>query len=186
MGGILPLLLLASDAAHGLLGANPLQRALHQTGQLALVLLLLSLACTPLRLLAGQLGRRLTWPARIRKALGMLAFGYAALHFCLYLLDQGLVPASWLTDIYKRPFITAGLLALLLLTPLALTSTPRSVARLGFARWTRLHSLVYPAAVLATLHYWWAVKQDRAVPFVAALVLAGLLLLRWLLRPPKR
>lgn len=176
VGGLLPAAVLVWDATHELLGANPIKQATHQTGQLALTLLLLSLACTPIRKLSGQI-----WPARIRKALGLLAFFYAALHFAIYLFDQGWSLSSILEDVLKRPFVTAGFTALLLLLPLALTSTPASVRRLGFARWTRLHQLVYVAASLGTLHYWWGVKKDHTGPLIAALILAGLLALRWLL-----
>ncbi|WP_235514694.1 protein-methionine-sulfoxide reductase heme-binding subunit MsrQ [Deinococcus sp. Leaf326] len=175
VGGLLPAAVLVLDALGGALGANPVQRALNQTGQLALALLLLSLVCTPLRKLTGW-----TWPARVRKALGLLAFFYALLHFCIYLFDHGFVPGLVLADVLERPFITAGFTALLLLVPLALTSTPQSVRRLGFARWTRLHQLVYVAACLGALHYWWGVKKDHTSPLAAALVLAALLAARWL------
>ena len=170
LGGALPAALLAYDAWAGQLGANPLQRATQQTGQLALILLLLSLACTPWRQLTGQ-----TWPARVRKALGLLAFGYAALHLACYLTDKGVGGSALLGDLLKRPFIASGLLALALLVPLALTSRPASVRRLGFARWTRLHRLVYPASLLAALHYWWGVKEDRSGPLLAGALLLALL-----------
>lgn len=175
VGGLLPAAVLVLDALGGALGANPVQRALNQTGQLALTVLLLSLACTPLRRLTGW-----TWPARIRKALGLLAFFYALLHFGIYLFDHGFVPSLVLADVLERPFITAGFTALLLLLPLALTSTPQSVRRLGFARWTRLHRLVYASACLGALHYWWGVKKDHTSPLVAALLLAALLAARTL------
>ena len=182
VGGLLPAAVLLLDAVRGLLGANPIKQATHQTGQLALILLLLSLACTPLRLWSRQNGLKWSWPARIRKALGLLAFFYAALHFSIYLFDQELSLRHIAADLFKRPFITAGFAALALLLPLALTSTPRSVARLGFARWTQLHRLVYPAALLAALHYWWSVKKDHSGPLLAALLLAALFAARWLLR----
>ena len=185
-GGLFPAAVLLYDAVSGLLGANPIKQATHQTGQLALILLLLSLACTPLRLLGGWLGWRWTWPARIRKALGLLAFFYAALHAAIYLFDQGFWLPTLAQDVLERPFVTAGAAALLLLLPLALTSTPRSVRRLGFARWTALHRLVYLAAGLAALHYWWGVKKDHTGPLLAATVLAGLLLLRLLARQGKK
>lgn len=175
VGGLLPAAVLVLDALGGALGANPVQRALNQTGQLALIVLLLSLVCTPLRKLTGW-----TWPARIRKALGLLAFFYALLHFGIYLFDHGFVPSLVLADVLERPFITAGFTALLLLVPLALTSTPQSVRRLGFARWTRLHQLVYASACLGALHYWWGVKKDHTSPLIAALLLAALLAARWL------
>lgn len=181
MGGLVPAIGMIYDALTGLLGANPIKQATHQSGQLALILLLLSLACTPLRKLTGW-----TWPARIRRELGLLAFIYAALHFVIYLVDQGFSGVAILQDITERPFVTSGFTALLLLVPLALTSTPRSVKRLGFARWTRLHQLVYVAVCLGTLHYWWGVKKDHTGPLIAALVLAALFALRWLLPERRR
>lgn len=169
VGGLLPVFVLILDALSGALGANPVQRALLQTGLLALALLILSLACTPLRLLTGW-----TWPARIRKALGLLAFVYAALHFLIYLFDHGFTPGLVLEDVLKRPFVTAGFAALLLLLPLALTSTRRAVRRMGFVRWQRLHQLAYGAVGLGVLHYWWGVKQDHTPPLIAALIVAAL------------
>ncbi len=175
-GGLIPVAVFALDGFTGALGANPVQRLTLQTGLLTLALLLLSLACTPLRHLTGW-----TWPARIRRALGLLAFGYGALHFAVYLLDHGLNLGQILEDVLKRPFVTAGFAALLLLWPLALTSTPRSVKRLGFARWTRLHRLVYAAAALGVLHYFWGVKKDHTAPLVYGAALLVSLLSRWVL-----
>ncbi|WP_083922240.1 sulfite oxidase heme-binding subunit YedZ [Deinococcus aquatilis] len=190
VGGLLPIAVLILDASTGALGANPVQRAELQTGLLALALLILSLACTPLRLVTARLGlaggRGWTWPARIRKSLGLLAFGYAFLHFLIYLFDQGFTLSTVAEDVVKRPFVTAGFTALLLMVPLALTSTPRSVKRLGFARWTRLHQLVYVAAALGALHYWWGVKKDHTPPLVAALVIALLFVIRLLGRKKAR
>ena len=169
------------DAATGQLGANPIQRATLQTGLLTLALLVLSLACTPLRLLTGW-----TWPARIRRSLGLLAFGYGVLHFLIYLFDHSFDLALMTEDVLKRPFITAGFTALLLLVPLALTSTPRAVKRLGFQRWTRLHQLAYVAVSLGALHYYWGVKKDHTQPLVYAAVIAALFLVRILRRAPAR
>lgn len=173
VGGLLPGSVLLLDALTGALGANPVQRALLQTGLLALALLILSLACTPLRLLTGW-----TWPARVRKALGLLAFFYALLHFLIYLLDHGFTPGVVLEDVLERPFVTAGFAALLLLLPLALTSTRAALRRLGFARWQRLHQLAYPAVGLGVLHYWWGVKQDHTPPLIAALIVTALFAVR--------
>ncbi|MFB9994018.1 sulfite oxidase heme-binding subunit YedZ [Deinococcus oregonensis] len=190
VGGLLPIGVLVWDAYTGALGANPVQRAELQTGLLALALLILSLAATPVRLVTARLGwaggRGWTWPARIRKSLGLLAFGYAFLHFLIYLFDQGFTLSTVAEDVIKRPFVTAGFTALLLMVPLALTSTPRSVKRLGFARWTRLHQLVYLAVSLGALHYWWGVKKDHTPPLIAALVIAVLFALRLLGRKKTR
>lgn len=173
LGGALPLFIMALDAGRGGLGANPLESLLLQTGLLALLLLILTLLCTPLRRWTGW-----TWPARIRRELGLLAFGYALAHLLVYLLDQGGL-AGLPADIAERPFITVGALALALLVPLALTSTPASVRRLGFDRWTRLHQLVYPAAALGALHFYWGVKGDKAEPLLYGLALGMLLGWRW-------
>lgn len=173
MGGLVPAAVLVLDAQMGALGANPIQRAILQTGLLALVLLILSLACTPLRTLTGW-----TWPARIRKALGLLTFFYAVLHFLLYLLDHGFTPAVVLEDVLERPFVTVGFAALVLMLPLALTSGRGAVRRLGFQRWQRLHQLVYVAAGLGVLHFWWGVKKDHTPPLIAALVVMVLFAVR--------
>lgn len=181
VGGLLPVAVLVWDAYTGALGANPIQRATLQTGLLTLALLVASLACTPLRLLTGW-----TWPARVRKALGLLAFGYAALHFLIYLFDHGFSLGLMLEDVLERPFVTVGFTALLLLVPLALTSGRNSVKRLGFQRWTRLHQLVYLAVALGALHYYWGVKQDHTPPLIYAGVIAALFAVRFLKRRPTR
>ncbi len=174
VGGLSPLVLMALDFARGTLGANPIERALNQTGMLALIVLVASLACTPLKTVAGW-----TWPMRVRKLLGLLAFFYALLHFSLYAgLDQGLRGGAILADITKRPFITVGFLALVLLVPLAVTSTQRMIRRLGFPRWQRLHRLAYVAASLGVVHFVWRVKQDVTEPLVYGGVLALLFALR--------
>ncbi|CAM3734948.1 protein-methionine-sulfoxide reductase heme-binding subunit MsrQ [Deinococcus frigens] len=181
VGGLLPLAVLIWDAYSGALGANPIQRATLQTGLLTLTLLVASLACTPLRLLTGW-----TWPARIRKALGLLAFGYAALHFLIYLLDHGFSLGVMFEDVLKRPFVTAGFTALLLLVPLALTSGKNSVKKLGFQKWTRLHQLVYLSVALGALHYYWGVKKDHVPPLIYVGVIAVLFAVRFIKRKPTK
>ena len=174
LGALAPLGSIAWRARSGALGANPIAEALNELGLLALVFLIASLACTPLRTLFGWM-----WPIRIRRMLGLLAFSYAALHFSVYVgLDQGLDLRAVLIDIAKRRFILVGFTAFVLLIPLALTSTAASVRRLGYVRWRRLHSLVYPAAVLAVIHFVWRVKKDLSEPMVYAAILALLLLVR--------
>ena len=182
IGVLLPLPLLVSDFFTGLLGANPLQRAEQQTGVLALSLILLSLSTTPLRLLAGSLGQRLLWPAKIRKTLGLTGALYAGVHLLIYGLDKGFNPLDFLGDVLKRPYITVGLSALLLLVPLVLTSRKNSVKRLGFERWTRLHRLSYAVAGLGVLHFWWSVKKDHTAPMIALVLLLVLFGVRLLLQ----
>ena len=163
------------------LGADPVAALTHGTGDWALRLLLLSLAMTPLRRLLGQ-----PWPIRFRRLVGLYAFFYACLHLAIYLvLDLGGFWTQIFEDIAKRPYITVGFSAWLLLLPLALTSTRGWIRRLG-RRWGQLHRAVYAAGVLAVLHYLWLVKSDLREPLVYAAVLALLLGLRlwWRLRRP--
>ena len=144
-----------------------------RTGTWAIRFLAASLAVTPLRTLTGW-----GWLVRYRRTLGLAAFLYATIHFGIYLgLDIELDVAEMAKSIVKRPYITVGFTAWLLLIPLALTSTKGSIRRLGGARWNRLHRLVYVVAVLATTHYLWAVKKDTFWPIVYFAVFA--LLLGW-------
>ena len=156
------------------LGADPVAGITHATGTWALRLLLLGLALTPLRRLTGQ-----AWPIRFRRLVGLYAFFYACLHLATWLvLDLGGYWAQVFEDILKRPYITLGFSAWLLLVPLALTSTRGWMRRLG-RRWGQLHKLVYAAAALAVLHYLWLVKADLREPLLYAAILAVLLGLRW-------
>jgi sulfoxide reductase heme-binding subunit YedZ len=171
---LLPLAGLVLGAARGALGANPVETITHVTGEWALRLLLLTLAVSPLRRLAGW-GFVAPW----RRSLGLLAFGYACLHFATFLaLDLGFDLSALGEEVVERPFVTLGFSALLLLTPLAVTSTRGWQRRLG-RRWLSLHRLVYGAAVLAVLHFVWLVKADWVEPLVYGAVLAGLLALRF-------
>lgn len=173
-GGAVPVAALALRAAQDALGANPISEALNRLGLTALVFLIASLACTPV-----QLVTKWTWPVRIRRALGLLAFGYVTLHFLTWLvLDQGFAVSAALEDVAKRPFVTVGFLAWLLLIPLALTSTNAAVKKLGFARWKQLHRLAYLCAALGAVHFYWRVKKDHTEPLIYAAVLGLLLLLR--------
>ncbi len=174
VGGLLPVALLGLQWSQGELGANPVNEALNQLGLLALVALLASLACTPLARFTGW-----TWPARVRKHLGLLAFTFASLHLVLWAgVDQGLRLRAVLADVLERPFVTVGFSAWVLLLPLALTSTAASVRRLGFARWKRLHRLAYLAAALAVLHFTWKQKKELREPLTYAVALAALLAAR--------
>jgi sulfoxide reductase heme-binding subunit YedZ len=174
VGAAAPALSILWRARSGALGANPIAEALNELGLMALVLLIASLACTPLRTLFGW-----TWPIRVRRRLGLLAFTYAALHVTGYAgLDQGLDVRAVLADVVKRRFIFVGFAAFVMLIPLAWTSTNASVRRLGYVKWKRLHLLVYPAALCAVVHFIWRVKKDLSEPLVYAAILGGLLLVR--------
>jgi methionine sulfoxide reductase heme-binding subunit len=162
------------------LGADPVKKLEHECGKTALNLLLITLSVTPVRNLTG-----LTHLVRLRRMLGLFAFFYAVVHFTIYLvLDLELNFRMLGADIVKRPYITVGFTALLLLLPLALTSTNGMMRRLG-ARWQRLHRLIYVIAALAVWHFYWQVKRDVREPLVYLGILALLLgyrVLRWQLR----
>jgi len=167
---LLPLLRLVVLGWRGELGANPIEMITHQTGLRALTLLLVTLAITPLRRITGQL-----WLIQYRRMLGLFAFFYAVLHMLTYVwLDQFFNVHAMLKDIVKRPFITMGSAAFLMLVPLALTSTQSAIRRLG-RRWQQLHRLVYCSAVAGVIHFLWLVKKDIRQPLIYALVLTALL-----------
>jgi methionine sulfoxide reductase heme-binding subunit len=174
VGAMVPLASLAVRAATGTLGADPIAECLNQLGLAALIFLVASLACTPLKTVTGW-----TWPIRVRKELGLLAFFYALLHVSAYVVfDQGLIVRAILADVIKRKFMFFGFAAFVLLIPLAATSTRAAVRRLGFARWKRIHRLAYLAASFGALHFIWRVKKDLREPLLYATVLAALLLVR--------
>jgi sulfoxide reductase heme-binding subunit YedZ len=169
----LPAMLLAL-AAFGLgpmqLGANPLQRLIHACGTTALNLLLVTLAVRPAREITGW-----SMLQRPRRMLGLFAFFYVLCHFTLYFaVDQQLSLPAIGADILKRPYITIGMLALLLLVPLAVTSTNRMQRRLG-RRWTSLHRLVYVITALGLWHFWWQVKKDIREPLLYVAIFAVLM-----------
>lgn len=170
---LLPLALMVWDGFHDALGANPIETLSHRTGDWTLRFLLLTLSMTPLRRWLGWAGA-----LRLRRMLGLFTFFYACLHFLTWLvLDQFFDWEEILKDIAKRPYITLGFLAFLLLIPLAITSTRGMMRRLG-RRWGQLHRLVYPIAILGVAHYWWLVKADNLQPVLYALVLSLLFALR--------
>lgn len=166
------------------LGTNPVETLSHRTGDWSLRFLLLTLAVTPLRRLTGWNGAQ-----RFRRMLGLFAFFYATLHFLVYLVfDQFFDLSAILADIGKRPYITVGFAAFVLLIPLAVTSTNRMIKRLG-RNWQRLHRAVYLIAVLGVLHYLWLVKADLREPLLYAAILGALLgyrLWRWMRGPGRR
>jgi len=166
------------------LGADPVKKLEHECGKTALNFLLLTLAVTPVRNLTG-----LPQLLRLRRMLGLFVFFYAVVHFSVYLvLDLELNLAVVGADIVKRPYITVGFTALLLLVPLALTSTNGMMRRLG-RRWQSLHRLIYLIAALAVWHFYWQVKRDVREPLLYMGMLALLFayrLVRWRARSPPR
>jgi len=173
VAGLIPLASLAFDFANDRLGAEPVETITDRTGLWAFRMLLLSLAVSPLRKPLGA-----PWLLPHRRTFGLLAFLYAALHFATYLvfdLDLRLAPLA--EDLMERPFIAVGFATLLLLLPLALTSTRRWMRGLG-RRWQRLHRLVYLAVVLAAVHFLWSAKADLREPVLYAALAAGLLATR--------
>lgn len=156
------------------LGANPIEAITHATGDWTLRFLLITLTVTPLRKLTGW-----HWLIRLRRMLGLFTFFYAVLHFGTYIvLDQFFDWRAVVLDVLKRPYITVGFAAFVLLVPLAVTSTNAMVRRLGGRRWQALHRSVYGIAILGVVHYWWLVKADVFEPLIYALILAVLLGLR--------
>ena len=159
------------------LGADPVKKLEHECGKTALNLLLLTLSVTPVRELTGM-----PQLLRLRRMLGLFVFFYAVVHFTVYLvLDLELNFRMVGADIVKRPYITVGFTALLLLVPLALTSTNGMMRRLG-RRWQSLHRLIYVIAALAVWHFYWQVKRDVREPLLYLGILALLLgyrLVRW-------
>ncbi len=174
------LILVARIAGFGSLGANPIQEVLHTLGKTGLNLLLLTLTITPLRRLTG-----LNWLVTLRRTLGLSVFGYILLHAVTYVvLDQGLAWSSLLVDVTRRPYITVGVTALLLLVPLAVTSTNAMQRRLG-KRWVKLHRSVYVSAILGVVHFFWQVKVTTPEPLIYTfilIVLLGFRAMNWLMR----
>jgi ferredoxin-NADP reductase/DMSO/TMAO reductase YedYZ heme-binding membrane subunit len=171
VNGLVPGAILLWDAAHGQLGANGVNYALRTTGMLALVFLMLTLLVTPLRKLTGMAAL-----IAYRRALGLFAFAYASTHFLIFFVfDRGLSLGSTLHEILNRRYLFIGASALLLMAPLAATSTNGMVMRLGARRWKRLHRLIYVVASAGVLHYYMLVKSDVRQPLVFAAVLAALL-----------
>src|ERR1700690_3245202 len=171
---LIPLARLVWKGFHGGLGANPIEVITHSTGDWTLILILTTLSITPLRRLTRQY-----WLIGIRRMVGLFAFFYAFLHFLTYIwLDKFFAFHEMLKDIAKRPFITVGFSAFVLLIPLALTSTTWSIRRLGGKNWQRLHRLIYLTGILGVIHYFWLVKADHRKPIEYGIVLSILLLYR--------
>ena len=168
---LVPLARLVWNATQANLGANPIEAITHSTGDWTLRLLLVTLAITPLRKLTGQ-----PWLIGLRRMFGLFAYFYGCLHFLTYIwLDQGFNVHSMAKDVYKRPFITMGFTAFVLLAPLAVTSTRKMIQRLGGRRSQWLHRLIYVSAAVAIVHFTWAMKKDHHRPIEYGIVLALLL-----------
>ncbi|OGT65484.1 MAG: sulfoxide reductase heme-binding subunit YedZ [Gammaproteobacteria bacterium RIFCSPLOWO2_02_FULL_47_50] len=174
---LVPFFILVFNAATGNLGANPIEKVRLFTGDWTLYFLLITLTITPLRKISG-------WNEliRYRRMLGLYAFFYACLHFFSYLiLDQFFDWEEIGRDIIKRPYITIGVAAFVLLIPMAVTSTNKMMKRLG-KNWKKLHSLIYLITTLGVLHFLWLVKADIREPVLMGIILISLLILRlpWL------
>jgi sulfoxide reductase heme-binding subunit YedZ len=174
VGCLSPLAALAWQLWTDPLVTNPINVATRTLGDWTLRILLLSLTMTPLRILFG-----LSWPVTLRRLLGLFAFTYAMLHFSVWIvIDFFFDWPSMVADVLKRPYITVGFTALLLLVPLAATSTAGMVRRLGAVAWRRLHRLVYLIAILGVLHFLWLSKVGVRDPYYYAAWLALLLAVR--------
>lgn len=171
VNGLVPLVLLVWDQAHNRLGANPQNFLILTTGMMTLIFLMLTMAVTPLRKITG-----LNWLIQIRRMLGLYAFFYGCLHFlCFFSLDRGFSISSTLSEMAKRKYLIVGSTALLVMVPLAITSTNAMIKRLGGKRWRALHRLAYVAAIAGVIHYYMQVKADTRQPLVFGAVLAVLL-----------
>lgn len=169
----LPAALLLWRAFNGDLGANPIETLEHETGIWALRLLLVTLAMTPLRQLSGRAEF-----IQVRRMLGLYSFFYVSCHFAIFLVfDLSLSLAALFEEIIERPYITVGFSAWLLLLPLAITSTRGWQQRLK-RNWKRLHRLIYPAVLLACVHFLWKVKADPVEPLIYLGIALALLALR--------
>lgn len=177
--GLAPAVWLFWQGLTGALGVEPIKALEHRYGELALQFLIASLAVTPLRRIVG-----LNLMSH-RRALGLLSFAYVVCHLLVWLLLDVQIPSQILADIAKRPYITVGMLAFVLLVPLALTSNAVSIRKLG-TRWRKLHKLSYPAAILAAVHFVLLAKGFQIEPLLYLGVIGVLLVLRLRLPAPKR
>ena len=181
LAALVPLAALIFDAFTGRLGFEPIREITFRTGRDALVLLMLSLAVTPLNRFFG-----LRQGIRVRRALGVYAFVYASLHFLTFVgLDYGFNLERIVDGIIHKPFALVGFIAFLTLLPLAITSTNGWKSRLG-RNWKRLHRLVYLSGILVIVHFTWAAKQDYSEPLTYGAVVAVLLLSRLRLSPRRQ
>lgn len=166
-----PFLYLSIQAVLNNLGANPVEKITHFTGTCTLVFLCITLLVTPVRKILG-----LPFLLRVRRMLGLYAFFYVTCHLLTWILfDRGLDWSSMLPDIYKRPFITIGMSAFILMLPLALTSFNGAIRKLGGKRWQQIHYLIYPITILGVVHYYWLRSAKHnfgdVYPFMIAVIL---------------
>jgi methionine sulfoxide reductase heme-binding subunit len=180
-----PLWILATNGYSPRLTANPIEYITHYTGDWTIRFLLITLSITPLRKIFDQ-----PKLVRYRRMLGLFAFFYVCLHFSVWLvLDKFFnLPEMW-ADILKRRYITVGMLGFAMLIPMAVTSTAGWVRRMGFAKWQRLHRLIYFATLAGVIHYYWLVKSDVRLPLMYGAILAVLMICRvfiWKQTPQKR
>lgn len=174
--GALPGVLLLVDWMNGNLGANPPEAVIRTSGVIAILFLLLSLAVTPMAKIT-----KWSWIIKHKRWLGLWSFYYALIHFLSYaLFDKGLNFLEILADLFKRPFILLGLVAFLLMLPLAMTSNNYMIKKMGGRRWKMLHKATYLVAVLTSIHYWMIVKSDIFYPGIIAGLFFILLLYRFL------
>ncbi|HEX7618317.1 MAG TPA: protein-methionine-sulfoxide reductase heme-binding subunit MsrQ [Verrucomicrobiae bacterium] len=171
INGAVPLALLVWDQAHKQLGANPQNFLILTTGMMTLIFLVLAMAVTPLRKLTGW-----NWLIQFRRMLGLYAFFYGCLHFlCFFSLDRGFSISSTLTEMLKRKYLIVGSMALIVMIPLAITSTNAMMKWMGGKRWRALHRLAYVAAIAGVIHFYMQVKADVRQPLGFAALLAILL-----------
>jgi len=174
VNGAVPLALLGWDAWHHQLGANPQNFAILTTGMMTLVFLTLTLAATPLRKITGW-----NWIVNLRRTLGLYAFFYGCAHFLLFFsLDRSFSVSSTFSEMVRRKYLIVGSLALIMMVPLAVTSTNAMIKRLGGKRWRALHRLTYLVGICGVIHYYMQVKADIRKPLIFATIIALLLLYR--------
>jgi sulfoxide reductase heme-binding subunit YedZ len=178
-----PIAIWVYQGFHAQLGANPVDRIQNKTGLVTIRLLMLTLAVTPLRRITGW-----NWLIRFRRLLGLFTFSYAVIHLLVYsVADHEMNIAEIVTDVSKRPFILIGMLGLLAMVPLAITSTGGWIRRLGGRNWNRLHKLIYVTGVAGVIHFWLRVKKDHSEPNLYIAILAVLFAVRlfyWLRSRP--
>jgi methionine sulfoxide reductase heme-binding subunit len=172
--GMLPLARMLIGLPLGWLGVNPIEFVTRSTGTWTMVSLVITLSITPLRKVTGWV-----WLVRLRRSAGLITFFYATLHFITYVwLDRFFDVNDIIKDIIKRPFITVGFAAFLLLVPLAITSNNALIKKMGAQNWQRLHTLVYVIAVFAVVHFIWLARRNPIEPYIYAAIFALLLAAR--------